>query len=384
MGIGYDPRRKSYYGVTTFTENGKRVYRRVYADNKTEAKIKLEDLKASLRRGEQKPREITFAILAEDFAEHRLIEAKYIGERKIAGRRELSAPRAWLYSLRAHFGHRKLTEITPKTIEAYKLKLADTPTKSGQRSIATINRELEFLRTVLNHAVANGWLPKNPFSISKRKLIEKAHETKRERLLGFGEELAILQQCYRPNARNSEQGNEQLRTILICAVDTGLRRNELFTLDWTDLDFEKRKINLRAVNAKNNQARQVPMTPRVQALLEPYAGQGLIFEGLTDIKRSFGTAKRLAGIEDLRFHDLRHVFITRAVLAGVPIAMVTAASGHLSDEYKRYVNVGPDNLRELLTPIGDQTIEEVKAYAREVMLGLRSALRFDEIEELLS
>lgn len=382
MGIGYDPRRRAYYGVTTFTENGKRIYRRVYGETKTEAKTKLEELKVALRRGEAKPKEITFATLAEDFAAHRLIEARYVGEKKIAGRRELTAPRAWLARLTAHFGKRKVSEIRPKDLEAYKLTLSDLPNQRGeQRSIAAINRELEFLRTVFNHAVANGWLAKNPFSLAK-KLIEKSHETKRDRLLGFGEELALLNACYRPNARNSERGNEQLRAILICAADTGLRRNELFTLEWADLDFAKRTINLRAINAKNNQARQIPMTPRVCELLEPYQGNGLIF-GLTDIKRSFATAKRLAGIVDLHLHDLRHAFITRAVLAGVPIAMVTAASGHLSDEYKRYVNVGPDALRQLLATMPGQTVEEVRAYARDVMRGLREALHYDEIEALL-
>lgn len=385
MGIGYDKRRKSYYGVFTFTENGKRVYRRVYAGNKTEAKIKLEDLKASLRRGDQKPKEITFALLADDFEAHRMKPAKYVGGKKIAGRRELSAPRAWLARLRSHFGGFLLTNITPKLLESYKLKLADAPTKTGQRSIAAINRELEFLRTILNHAVANGWLAKNPFALASRKLIEKGHETKRERLLGFGEELALLNACFRPDARKSEQGNPALKTVIICAVDTGLRRNELFTLLWSDLDFAHKTIRVREINAKSNKAREIPMTLRVCELLEPYKSKpnDFVFGGLHDPKRSFATACRLAGITNLHFHDLRHAFVSRGILAGIPPAFVLQASGHASDEWKRYLNVTPDSLRSLLAPVGIQSVEEVKAYASTVLKGLRAALHADEIESLL-
>jgi hypothetical protein len=54
-------------------------------------------------------------------------------------------------------------------------------------------------------------------------------------------------------------------------------------------------------------------------------------------------------------------------MVGIPQAMILRASGHSSEEWKRYLNVTPDRLRRLLEPIGEQTVSEVKEYARSVM-----------------
>jgi hypothetical protein len=88
-----------------------------------------------------------------------------------------------------------------------------------------------------------------------------------------------------------------------------------------------------------------------------------VFGGVKDFKRSFGTLKRTAGIDGLNFHDFRHAFVSRSMLAGVPPAIVLKASGHASEEWKRYLKVTPDQLRLLLDPVGKQTAEEVKEFA---------------------
>jgi hypothetical protein len=82
----------------------------------------------------------------------------------------------------------------------------------------------------------------------------------------------------------------------------------------------------------------------------------------------------MTGIEDLHKHDLRHAFVTRSILAGVPPAVVLKASGHSSDEWKRYLNVTPDMLHDLFTPLEGQESEAVKNYGYEVMRQLTDAL----------
>jgi integrase len=68
-----------------------------------------------------------------------------------------------------------------------------------------------------------------------------------------------------------------LRAVLIIAADTGLRRNELFTLSWkeNDIDFANRQIRLREINAKWNKGRTIPMTQRV-------------YEELLKLKKEYG------------------------------------------------------------------------------------------------
>jgi integrase len=383
----YDEKRKSW--VARFAPidptTGKRQNLKRYADTKAEAARKLRKM---IEEYEQKgevsvePGKMTFAELAERFKKERLIPAQYAGEKKVAGRRELSAPKAFLKALTEHFGRRKLADIKHADIEQYKLKRLQTKTYAKrERTIAAVNRELEFFRTVLNYAVANKLLSENPFNIkSGRPLIEKAAENKRERVPGFGEELALLSACTGDRAH--------LKPILIVAADTGLRMNELLTLGWADTNFEQKQIKLRAFNAKTNRARSVPMTTRVLATLIELRScneeSDLVFGGLKEVKRSFKTACKLAGVKDLNKHDFRHAFVTRAILAGVPPAVALQASGHASEEWKRYLNVTPETLKGLFAPLPGQDTEVVKQYGLEILRGLRDALKIDDLLTLLA
>jgi integrase len=315
-----------------------------------------------------------------------MIEAEFVGERKVAGMRAQSSAQSYWRVLRKYFGKKRIITIKYADIEALKLYLVRKPTQhEKQRSITDTNRHLQFLRAMLNYAVANGWLETNPFKLAGgagSKLIERSAESRGERFPTFGEELALIQACTREGVR----GNAHLRSILIVAADTGLRKNELLTLTVSDLDFNERVIRLRAINAKTNRKRGIPMTARVQSELQKLSAKkqdgDFVFDGISDFKRSFGTLKRTAGIDGLNFHDFRHAFVSRSILAGVPPAIVLKASGHASEEWKRYLNVTPDQLRRLLDPICKQTAEEVKEFARSVMKGLREAMQYDEIEKL--
>jgi len=176
--------------------------------------------------------------------------------------------------------------------------------------------------------------------------------------------------------------------VLIIAADTGLRENELFTLKKIDIDFKTGVINVRAINAKTNRPRTIPMTRRVREelvrLTEKLRDQDLIFGGLKEVKRSFGTACRASKIEDLRKHDFRHAFVSRSILAGIPPAVALKASGHASDEWKRYLNMTPDQLQKLFIPLDGQSAEEVKNYGLDVLRQLREALVYTDIADFIA
>jgi integrase len=388
--VYFDEKRKRWiarYQPIDPTTGERRNLKR-YGKTKMEALEKLDALKEKERNAglaSVSAEKITFAALAEEYKKKKLIPAEYVGEKKIAGRRDLRAPESWLKALVKKFGRMPLTSITHSHIEEYKRELAKRPTKNGkQRSVASINRELEFFRTMLNYAVTNGMLARNPFSLSKgKKLIERASENKRERFPTFGEEIALLNVCI----GEGRQGREHLRPVLIVAADTGLRRNELFTLETADLNFRDRVITVRAINAKTNRSRQIPMTRRVYDELKKLCEKnphGQVFGGLSEVKRSFSTACRLAGIEDLHLHDFRHAFVSRSILAGVPPAVALKASGHASDEWKRYLNVTPNQLQKLFKPLGGQSAEGVKSFGLDVLRQLREALGYDEIANLIA
>lgn len=284
-----------------------------------------------------------------------------------------------------HFGDKRLDSIEHSDIEDFKLKRLQTPTKhSGQRSVASVHRELEVLRRVLNFAVTNRKLASNPFNAGiSTPIIQRKVETRRERIPTFSEEMALLETSVGKRAH--------LAHVIVIASDTGLRRNELLSLAWQeDIDFARNQINIRAINAKSNIPRSVPMTRRVHdRLKELYKltgddSSGLVFGGLRDVKKAFGTACDKNGITDLHLHDLRHAFVTRTILAGIPPAIVLKASGHSSEEWKRYLNVTPDVLRGLLEPLQGMDAKEVRAYGLDVLKQLTEALGYVWREELAS
>jgi integrase len=326
------------------------------------------------------PSKITFDDLTKIFEKKKLVKAKYVNGRKISGRRSLGAPKTWMASLREYFGKKRLVTIKHSDLEDFKSHLADKPKRKrggGQRSLAAINRELEFLRTILNFAVTNGYLERNPFHAGKgRSIIDKSGENGRERFPTFGEEIALLAHCV--GAR------KYLAASLVIAVDTGLRENEMLTLAVTDLDFKYGVINLKAEHAKNGRARQIPMTNRVKERLAALCENetDLVFGKVRNQQHTWEAVREKAGIENLTWHDLRHAFVTRSILAGIPPAAVLKASGHASDEWKRYLNMTPDQMRRLLLPMEGQSQDEVNRYAATVMRGLRDALHYDEIEKI--
>lgn len=218
-------------------ESGKRRVARRYCETKTEANRKRQELVRSIEERGEKAIDgdrLTFKTLAEKYKEAKLIPAEYVNKRKVAGVRSLSPSLVMLKVLVQHFGDRRVKSITHSDIEAFKLARLKTPTVRGgsERSIASVNRELELLRAILNFARRQDWIPKNPFN-SGASLISKADETHRERVMTFEEEDRLLAAC-------ETSSRKHLRPILIAAADTGMRLGELLKLKWRNVDFGTR------------------------------------------------------------------------------------------------------------------------------------------------
>lgn len=329
-------------------ESGKRRIARRYCENKTEANRKRLELVRSIEeRGEKAVDgdKLTFKALAEKYKDARLIPAEYVNQRKVAGVRSLSPALVALKVLVEHFGERRVKSITHSDIEAFKLARLKVPTvRGGERSITSVNRELELLRAILNFAQRQDWITKNPFN-SGSSLISQADETHRERVMTFEEEERLLAAC-------ETHTRKHLRPILIAAVDTGMRRGELLKLKWHNVDFAARSIEIEAFNTKTARARTVAMTSRLASELKliwensPKDLDALVFGIADNIKKSFASACKAAKIAELRFHDLRHTAITRMIEAGMQPAEVMRVSGHTTPAMLwRYLNANADTAR---------------------------------------
>jgi len=285
---------------------------------------------------------MTFNELADYYERTYLIEPQYVGDRKVAGLRSCYDAKFRLEISRGYFGKRRLREISHSDLEKFRLARLATKTKHGkQRSIATVNRDLAVLRRVLNVALAQGWIHKSPFTMGKT-LISIGDEKPRERILTLEEEARLLAACEGPRAH--------LRPILICALDTGMRRGELFSLTWSDVDFENRLITIRAFNTKMMRERKIGMTERLLKELWILYSQNpdpdaLLF-GISSVKHSFNKVRKHACLTDMRFHDLRHTYATRLVSRQMPLAEVSRVLGHTQPTMTyRYTNLTIETAR---------------------------------------
>ncbi len=316
---------------------------------------------------------MTFAQLAEFYKETYLVDPEYIDGRKVVGLRNKYDFELRLNVLKIFFRGRKLRSITHGDLEKYRTTRLKTPIVVGrntrgtdkpgnpvqrQRSIATVNRELSLLRRVFNVAVENGWMLKNPFSMGKS-LINPGNEKPRERILTKQEEDKLIAACTNYRAH--------LKPIIICALDTGMRRGEMFKLKWSDIDFANRMIFVRAFNTKTMRERQVAMTERLsQELVKIYESSNkssdeLIFNIATSIKTAFTKIKQIAGVPDLRFHDLRHTHATRLVAAHISLSEVGRALGHTqANTTYRYVNANVETARRAAAALDEFNNIDIK------------------------
>jgi integrase len=288
----------------------------------------------------------TFAQLADEYEKTELIEPRYVNGKKIKGLRTYKNLKGTLKVLRAHFGNKPIREITYRQVEKFKSTRFETPIvlldgTERHRSVASVNRELSLLRRMFKVAVQEGWLPRDPFMAGKS-LISLSDEVIRERILSTEEENRLI-------AWASAEERSHLRPVVICALDTGMRRGEIMSLRWSDVDLEKRSIEIQALNTKTLKDRTVPISERLATELvalragnteRVFANERVFNVG--SFRRAWKTACRLAKIENIHFHDLRATFATRMIDAGMAEGLVAKMLGHSTTVMTRRIYTRTD------------------------------------------
>jgi integrase len=142
--------------------------------------------------------------------------------------------------------------------------------------------------------------------------------------------------------------------LVAVAIHTGLRRSEQFQLRWEDIDFATGIVTIP--RSKHGGLRRVRMNDTVRELLRvrpsrlksPYVFPSSTGESALDacdfVRRVFVPALRKAAIEGLRWHDLRHTFASRLVMAGVDLRTVQELLGHKTPAMTlRYAHLSPEH-----------------------------------------
>lgn len=332
-GTGYIFARISFKG-----SDGKRVYRTRKAVSKTHAKELREELLKEYKVGGQSAVDgarMTFNDLVEFYKKHYLTEAKYSSKgKKISGMRTYKDSEYKLPVLIDFFNGRLLRTITAGDIRRFESAYAQTPveyrnkdgevTQTKERSTTTVNRHLQLLRRMFHIAYEEGWILRLP-----KVTVSAADEDKRDRVLSPAEEQLLLSVC-----------SGTLRTLVIFALETGMRRGEILSLTAEDIDLQACVINIKALNTKTLRSRKVPISNRLAAELATLPQTGKLFT-VSSVKRSFKTATQVAGIADLQFRDLRTTYGTRMIQAGLALAETSKLLGHQkpTTTYKHYLGI---------------------------------------------
>ncbi len=237
-------------------------------------------------------------------------------------------------NLKASFKGKYLFDITSEMIEKYKARrlLSVEP--------ATVNRELACLKHMYTKAIEWGYVKTSP-----TKGVKKLKEPPgRLRYLKPDEVNALLTQC-----------SEHLRPLVVTAVNTGMRRGELLNLKWPQVDLQNRKITV--INTKNNESRVIPVNKTLYdelfSLSRKPKGEYVFYSRygrpFRDVREGFTAAVKRAGIENFRFHDLRHTFGSHLVMQGVGLRTVQQVMGHKDIKMTmRYSHLSPEYVQEAI------------------------------------
>ena len=242
-----------------------------------------------------------------------------------------------VHQLIPFFGNTLMQEIRPEQVEAYRAQRRKD--NGSATSLQTINNDHIILKHCLNVAIRRGLLVSNP--ACKVPLPNPHNE--RDRVL-TEEEWARLYEAAAPH----------LKPILLTAYHLGQRFGEIVDLTWDRIDLQRGFITLRAMDTKTKKPRQIPLTPAVRSTLVELSkvrrlntNHVFLYEGqpIKEVKTAFTTAKKLAGVKNFRFHDLRHCAATNLRRAGVDTATAMKIVGHKSERmWQRYNSIEEHDL----------------------------------------
>lgn len=233
------------------------------------------------------------------------------------------------------FGNLPLRMFNTKLLEQYQTRLLTEKLLKP----ATVNRYVAAVKHMFTKAVE--WEMVEDSILKHMKRVKFLPENNRRLRYLSGEECQKLLGCC----------DAHLRPIVVTALNTGMRKEEILSLTWDNVDLKHGFILLNQDQTKNSERKEVPINGTLRETLsavtrrldipyvfyDPTSGKRYL-----DVKRSFKTALKRAGIKDFKFHDLRHTFASQLVMTGADLTTVKDLLGHKTLAMTlRYAHLAP-------------------------------------------
>jgi integrase len=271
-----------------------------------------------------------------------------------------------------------MSEITIKKIERWRIAKLQAGLKP-----TTINRAVNSLRAVLTKATEWDVISQHPLSGLKSLTVDNAPKA---RYLSTEEETALYEalaardgelKAGRARGNNYRQARgypllpdlenltyaDRMAPLVILSLKTGMRRGELFDLEWSSVNLDNRVVTVNAESAKSRRTRHIPLSATAFTAINAWRDQypdaiGLVFPAddggrLDNVRKSWATILDKAGISHFRWHDMRHDFASKLVMAGVPLNTVRELCGHSNlNTTLRYAHLASDHKTDAVALLG--------------------------------
>ncbi|RPZ02160.1 site-specific integrase [Pseudomonas aeruginosa] len=263
---------------------------------------------------------------------------------------------------------RRLVEVTGRDLEQIRTDWL----KAGNKP-STANRKMGTLSGVFSRAVDWSYLEASPLDKVKALKVDtkgRIRYLSKDEAKALREALDAREERMRAERDSANQWRaerkrkpmvdlravtftDHLKPMVILSLNTGLRRGELFNLRWPDVNLQAKTLTVAGEGTKTTETRHIPLNAEALATLKAWKKQseagGYVFPGqdgerMTDVKTAWLELLKNAGVEDFRWHDMRHDFASRLVMAGVPLNTVRDLLGHSDIKMTlRYAHLAPDS-----------------------------------------
>jgi site-specific recombinase XerD len=331
-----------------------------------EARDQAREFLSSIARGEDPtaPSDVlTFGAFFKD-----IYEPWVLDERKAA--------KTTIYLIESNFKFlfdTPMEKITIAQIEQWRSKAKKTGLKSS-----TLNRRVTALKAAINWAAKRNIIENNPLAKLERLQevdtvlkVRYLFNDERERLLKALDEREDEMRRARdshnewseerelPTAPPLKKGEftDHLKPIILLSLSTGIRRDGVLSLVWSDVNFEDRIITVRAASSKSQKQYYVPMNDLAFDTMTRWRAQSkrtspgsLVFPSpqtgkkMDNCNTAWENLLKRAEIENFRWHDMRHDFASHLVMKGVDLNTVRELLGHADLKMTlRYAHLAPEN-----------------------------------------
>lgn len=254
-----------------------------------------------------------------------------------------------LGTIAKHLGDYKLATLSPKVISGYRdfrLNTKRDPSRKGV-SNESVLKELSMLGRVLSQCESE-WeihFPQgNPMKCVKKPPKNKPRERRLEEHADCDEETILLQKA--------SESKSIIGVLIKLAIETGMRRSEIVKLEWKNINFKKSTALL--IDTKNGDNREVALSPRaIQILKAQPKTDSLVFPiKPNSVSQAFRRLRKRCGLDDIKFHDMRHEATSRFFESGLQMMEVSTITGHKDLRMlKRYTHLKPENIAKKLAEL---------------------------------